>query len=71
MPQEDLSDFPFSIMKGSTILSSAATAFACGSTAFTPITNRTNTGVEYVSGNYVPFQPGFLGTPSGPLREAD
>ncbi|GAQ45759.1 hypothetical protein AtubIFM55763_004876 [Aspergillus tubingensis] len=48
-------------MKWSTILSGAATAFACGSAAVTPITNRTNTGVEYVSGNYVPFQPGFLG----------
>ena len=58
-------------MKWSTILCGAATAFACGSAAITPIANRTNTGVEYVSGNYVPFQPGFLGTPSGPLREAN
>ncbi|OJJ55355.1 hypothetical protein ASPSYDRAFT_92490 [Aspergillus sydowii CBS 593.65] len=48
-------------MKYFFLLASAAALFASLSAATTPITNRTNTGVEFVSGNYVEFQPGFLG----------
>lgn len=48
-------------MKYLTLLASAAALFASLGAAATPITNRTNTGVEFVSGNYVDFQPGFLG----------
>lgn len=43
------------------ILACAAALFPSFVAADTPITNRTNTGVEFVSGNYVEFQPGFLG----------
>lgn len=51
-------------MKYFTLVASAAALFASVSAATTPITNRTNTGVEFVSGNYLEFQPGFLGMSS-------
>jgi hypothetical protein len=47
-------------MKWSILLPSAFALLASTSAAITPLTNRTNTGVEFVSGNYVEFQPGFL-----------